>query len=190
MRKTTLSSGEIQDLINKYQSELKKLEFQTEEIVATIDGLKKWLASVESREKIVLAKVGKKKKSAAKISMEPAVKRKRGRPSKKVKKVAPGAKKEKAAKGYKLSDWDNWVISSIKDKGQPLITQEIIDTVKAKAQESGLSSSDKEVKNKVTRSLQKLANRRGDIMKVPYKGKGHAYAIPGMQVKKKITKRS
>ena len=44
--------------------------------------------------------------------------------------------------------------------------------------DSGKSVNDAEVKNKVTRSLQKLANRRNDLKKVAFPGKGHAYALP------------
>ncbi len=189
MRKTRLSSSEIQDLINKYQSELKKLEFQTEGIVSTITELQDWLDSVEQSEKSALSKMSKKKRIAPLRSTLPAgVKRKRGRPPRKDKKTSEKAiisekkqtKKEELKKGYKLSNWDKWVISGITQNGKPQITQEIIDSVKVMTQDAGVKSTEEEIKNKVIRSLQKLANRRGDLIKVPYKGKGYAYAVPGM----------
>ncbi len=188
MRKTRLSSSEIQDLISKYQSELKKLEFQTEDIVSTITELQNWLESVEQSEKTALSKMSRKRKIAVPKVTAPTEVKKRGRPPKKAKKSTEKAvsttqkqiKKETAKKGYKLSNWDEWLISGITQKGKPMITQEILDWVKIKSQEAGIQTSENEIRNKVIRSLQKLANRRGDLVKVPYKGKGYAYATPEM----------
>lgn len=178
MRKTRLSSSEIHDLINKYQSELKKLEFQTEEILSTIAELQDWLDSVEQNEKAALDKMSKKKRIASN-----GIKKRRGRPplrEKDTSKTTIIQEKKQPKKGYKLSNWDKWVISGISQNGKPQITQGIVDSVKAMALEAGVKTSDEETRNKVIRSLQKLANRRGDLVKVPYKGKGYAYAIPGM----------
>jgi hypothetical protein len=235
MSKTQLSSSEIQDLINRYHSELKKLEFQVDEVITTIAQLERLLENVSGREKSAISKVKvKKSKSLAvspSLSLTSAKKGVRGRPRKikESEKATPGkavakkagtkkavAKKAAAKKattkkavtkkaiakkaitkkaitkkaapkkatkkpkksGYKLSAWDQYVIDSIKQAGQIRITQEIIDFVKTKAEADKLNTNDEEIKNKVTRSLQKLANRRNDIIKVPFKGKGFAYAIP------------
>lgn len=219
MSKTQLSSSEIQDLINKYHSELKKLEFQVDEVITTIAQLERFLENVSGREKYAVSKVKVRKSkslsitpSASSTSIKKGV---RGRPKKikevekagpkkttakkavakkgiakksvakravpvKTAKKANFAKKAKKAEknGYKLSSWDQYVIESIKQSNQIRITQEIIDFVKNKATADKLNTSEEEIKNKVTRSLQKLANRRNDIIKVPYKGKGFAYAIP------------
>lgn len=182
MRKTRLSSSEIQDLINKYQSELKKLEFQTEEIVSTINELEDWLGSVVQSENSALEKMKKKKGVTSSKNVAPhGIKLRRGRPPKGTKTLdEDGTVSGEIKKGYKLSNWDKWVITSISQNDKPQITQEIIGSVTKLTQEAGFSTNDTEIKNKVIRSLQKLANRRGDLVKVPYKGKGHAYAIPGM----------
>jgi len=220
MSKTQLSSSEIQDLINKYHSELKKLEFQVDEVITTIAQLERFLENVSGREKYAASKV--KVRRSKSLATSPSTsstsikKGARGRPKKirEVEKAAPkrgiakkagkkqtitkkvAAKKQvvkkpvskktvpaKTAKkaeksGYKLSSWDQYVIESLKQSNQIRITQEIINFVKNKAVADKLNTSEEEIKNKVTRSLQKLANRRNDIIKVPYKGKGFAYAIP------------
>ncbi len=197
MSKTQLSSSEIQDLINKYHSELKKLEFQTDDVITTIAQLERLLENVSGREKIAISKVKvKKSKSLAAISgsaTSSTKKGKRGRPKKAKPAKKPKTKKIKAKsatksvsksavkdkkKGYKLSVWDKYVIDSITQSGNARITQEIIDFVKAKTTTDKLKTSDEEIKNKVTRSLQKLANRRNDLIKVSYQGKGFAYALP------------
>lgn len=231
MIKTNLSSSEIQDLINKYSSELKKLEFQTAEVKMTLLGLENLIKDVNSREKASFTKVKVKKSSVAKplkkrgrksvvekakvktktkekivkgttpkktkaqksITAKPkkevSVKSKKAVVGKKAavksKKSLPKVNSKKIEKiGYKLSDWDSYVIQSIENRGKVLITSEIIDQVKSKLIAAGKNSSDSEIKNKVTRSLQKLVNRRGDLAKVNFKGKGFAYALPNWMVSK------
>ena len=197
MSRTQLSSSEIQDLINKYSSEEKKLEYQIAEVRATIDELSGLLQNVVGREQSALSVVKRRPKKSvlAKVSSVTAAKtqgtKKRGRPKGSVSKTVAAKAKSKSAskkiskgtsavpkKGYKLSQWDELVIGSIKDTDKVVITQEIIDYVKSKMNAGGKPVSENEVKNKVTRSLQKLANRRGDLKKVSYKGKGYAYALP------------
>jgi hypothetical protein len=196
MIKTHLTSGEIHDLINKYNSELKKLEFQIEEVKMTISGLENMMKDVNLREKVTFAKVKSRKKiepdkipsgkgsvlsqKKKEFKTEAKIKIKKAAvDNKHAKKVsAKNADLNAETKGYKLSDWDNFVIQSIDQSGKILITAEIIDLVKNKMISSGKKTTDKEIKNKVTRSLQKLVNRRGDLSKVSYKGKGFAYAMP------------
>lgn len=223
MIKSRLTSGEIQDLINRYNSDLKKLEFQVEDIKMTIAGLEKLMNSVALREKASFAKVKTKKTkiqtltkpkkttSAAKAKSTTKSKQKtkptpKGKAKttkninvakKAVSKAIPKAKtkvtaklkpkktKSKGAilttsgkKGYKLSDWDNYVIQSISESGKVRITSEILESVKNKMAAAGKKVTDLQVRNKVTRSLQKLVNNRGDLAKVSYQGKGLAYALP------------
>jgi hypothetical protein len=186
MIKTHLSSIEIQDLINRYNSELKKLEFQTEDIKLTISGLENLMKAVSSKQKSSFIKPKSNKTISVeflatkgsrttkylednKVDHDSSVK-KNGILKKLTGNPEPG--------GYKLSNWDTFVIESIEKTGKVRITQEILDYVKAKMESSGKKTNDAEVKNKVTRSLQKLVNRRGDLSKVSYKGKGFAYALP------------
>lgn len=163
MNTTKLSSSEIQDLIARYNSELKKLQFQISDVKSTISELKENYSLVLKKEKEKLA-------SATKTTAKTPG-RKRGRPAKKVK---ASQKSSDKAKGYKLSEWDEAVIKGLRDAGKSLLTGEIVEQVA----KSDLSSDIDEVKKKVVRSLQKLANRREDIKKVKFKGKGFSYALP------------
>jgi hypothetical protein len=203
MKKIKLSSSEIHDLIARYRSELKKLDYQVSELSSTITQLEKTLKTIKISEKAAKSKAGKKKlKTTSPAKSKTKIKKKRGRPAKKaasakkpaiktktIKAKKPGrpkkvirtikkSKKPVEKKGYKLSPWDSLVMNSIKDAGKARISQEILDYVSIKMKESGKSVTDAEVKNKVIRSLQKLANRRKELKKVPYAGKGFAYALP------------
>jgi len=233
MIKSRLTSGEIQDLINRYNSDLKKLEFQVEDIKLTIAGLEKLMNSVAIREKASFAKV-KTKKTKIQTLTKPkkatsAVKAKSATKSKQKTKPTPKGKAKTAKnikvakkavvkavpktkakvtaklkpkkitskgavlassgkKGYKLSDWDNYVIQSISESGKVRITSEILESVKNKMAAAGRKVTDFEVRNKVTRSLQKLVNNRGDLAKVSYEGKGLAYALPAwLEAKGKVS---
>ena len=101
MSKTQLSSSEIQDLINKYHSELKKLEFQVDEVITTIAQLERFLENVSGREKYAVSKVKVRKSkslsitpSASSTSIKKGV---RGRP-KKIKEVEKAGPKKTTAK--------------------------------------------------------------------------------------------
>lgn len=117
-------------------------------------------------------------------SDDPAPKRKRGRkPAKganKKAKASTGGKGNKGdrSSGYRLSPTDELVFKALEDNGKVLITTEIQDYVENAYRDQGDEKSGEEVRLLISRSLQKLANRRNDLIKVPYEGRGYAYARP------------
>ncbi|MCG8699629.1 MAG: hypothetical protein MI922_16360 [Bacteroidales bacterium] len=165
MAETTLSDSEIQELMGKYLSELNKLEFQVKTIKKAIGELNTLRGKTPATSKSEVVTTANKK--AVTIS--------------EIQQSTPSSievENSESRVGYKLSDWDKLVIASIKTSNQPLLTYEIIDYVRANTASYGLSDDIKLVKNKVTRSLQKLVNRRGDLAKAEYEGKGFIYALP------------
>ena len=191
MSTTQLSSLEIQDLINRYSSELKKLNFQVIEVQSTIQDLTALLNAVQKQESKVLSKRGRKPRTTTGKLQAPqstVIKSKRGRkpkssasvtsPETSTRKSKAISGKETGQKGYKLSAWDEAVIESLRENGKAMITSELVEATGKKAASLGLSQNAEEVKLKVVRSLQKLVNRRGDLRKVKFKGKGFAYAVP------------
>ncbi len=113
-----------------------------------------------------------KKKATAKAKATP----------KKPTKKAPAKKKKgtraRSATGYRPSEYDLLVMESLDEKGQILIASEMQDYIKDKFEKEGRNTDEEEIKVMVTRSLQKLANRREDLKKVKYEGRGFAYAQP------------
>ena len=114
----------------------------------------------------------------------PTPAKKRGRPKKAVaetpaKPQVPVTKTDMG--GYRLSEWDNFVLDTIKGKNKIVITKELIDQAPKYFKKPRLQET--EIKNKLNRSLHKLANKRKAILKVPYEGRGHAYALPEWQSK-------
>ncbi len=84
---------------------------------------------------------------------------------------------EKKRKPYPLSDWDKIIINTIKDNGKPTTSKEIYDAAMQKAEEQGIAMDEAKMKSKINQCLVKLSNRRGDLRKVKYQGRGFAYSI-------------
>ena len=198
MKKTKLSKEDVQDLLDEYQSRLKKFEFYVEETVTAINKLEKSLATAKS-ENEKPAKRGRKPR-AAKLDVKKKTKgAKRGRKPKKVAAALPKelkkrgrkpkAKKAKAPKkrgrkptkkaprNYKLSNWDNLLIKTLEEKKMALIKSEFVEAAKASTELVTPEMTPEQIEVKVTQSLHKLANKKKLVAKVKYYGKGFAYAL-------------
>lgn len=165
MNNTSLTNLEIQDLINRYKSELRKLDYQTDDVKRTIAELEE-LFEPESKSQV------------AAVTTEKRKKKKPGRPPKIKAVVREEEIKASRKKGYRLSDWDKFILDGIKESGKVLINTELLDILKQKAKEKKIFTNDYLIKEKLNRILQKLANRRKNIVKVKYPGRGFAYALP------------
>ncbi|MCB0562755.1 MAG: hypothetical protein KDD01_00095, partial [Phaeodactylibacter sp.] len=102
-----------------------------------------------------------------------------GRPPKAAseKKSTKAAKKESPKdtdSNLRLSDWDEFVIKSLQSKQQALITKDFLEIAKANPD---IKSGEAQVKVKLNRSLHKLANKKGALVKVEHSGRGFAYAL-------------
>jgi hypothetical protein len=197
MSNPNLNALEIRDLINRYKSELRKLDFQVEKTQGTIADLE---AQLGERLRYEDMEASAAPEAVAQQTTPPA--KKRGRPRKPEKAASNGAKpKKKAASGSrkksgpaarapigpkpmkrkrKLSEWDEFVLDTLKKSNTALISSELLD--KAEKKNKRKSGSDKltdiQLKRKLNQVLHKLANKRGAIVKTQYEGKGFAYGLP------------
>lgn len=80
-------------------------------------------------------------------------------------------------KPYPLSDWDKIIIDVIKENGKPAKSKEIYEKAMAKAKAMGMDMDEFKMKAKINQCLVKLTNRRGDLKKVKYQGRGFAYTV-------------
>ena len=80
-------------------------------------------------------------------------------------------------KPYPLSKWDKIIIDVIKENGKPATSKEIYDKSIAKAVADGIKMDEAKMKSKINQCLVKLANRRNDLKKVKYQGRGYAYTL-------------
>jgi len=84
---------------------------------------------------------------------------------------------EKTRKPYPLSQWDNIIIDVIKENGKPTTSKEIYAKAMAKAVAMNIAMEEGKMKSKINQCLVKLTNRRHDLKKVRYQGRGFAYTI-------------
>ena len=69
-------------------------------------------------------------------------------------------------------------MSALKEKQHVLISKDLIELPKSKAEKDNTKFDLDEVKNMLNRSLHKMTNKRNDLIKTKYDGKGFAYALP------------
>ncbi|MCB0596246.1 MAG: hypothetical protein H6557_24895 [Lewinellaceae bacterium] len=240
MSQPPLKPLEIEDLLNQYKSDQRKLEYQMHKLQGIIQELERQSAEVQealsfenpkalpSAEMPSAApaaeskpeKTGKRpgrprtkkaaKDAAPEATKEPETKepetkeaeskkpaakstakkrtgkkgaagKKRGpgrpRKSDEEKESAKAAKKDAAGKedtGYRLSEWDQFVIDSLKTKQQALITNDFLEIAKGNPD---IKSGEAQIKVKLNRSLHKLSNKKGALVKVEHSGRGYAYAL-------------
>jgi hypothetical protein len=79
--------------------------------------------------------------------------------------------------GYKLSTWDNFILESLKDAGNVLINSDLQDRIGDWMKKEGIKADENTAKAKISRSIHKLANKKGDIVKTKYEGRGFAYGL-------------
>ncbi|MDP3462961.1 MAG: hypothetical protein Q8S18_09255 [Bacteroidales bacterium] len=178
-----LNEFDILDLLNEYHSELRKLKYKT-------DYVKRKVAELEDHYNLLKSKsryrsemsTGESKSivqsddDATQKNEVEVVKPRRGRPAKPKREII--TEKSKSRKPYPLSIWDNMILNSLKENGKAMLSKSIIEAVGVKAVEAGIFDNEEKLKSKINQCLVKLANKRSDVKKVNYKGKGFGYALP------------
>lgn len=224
-----LSPLELRDLINKFNSDLRKLQYQVVKTQAMVSELEGYLSEAETALGLEIStatvevpeveaasekakaqeqkaapktkgrgrpKGAKNKKTTEKKAAKPAAGKTKGkgpgRPAgSKSKKKATTETKPKAAKdkasqaaketpanedvpGYRLSEWDDFVLKSLNEKGKVLTTSEL---TKIGVADASIKLGAAQIKTKLNASLHKLANKKGLLAKVEHSGRGFAYAL-------------
>lgn len=199
--KNSLTTQETQALIDIYESEIKQMKFKIIKSLEVIDQLKNGLRSGSAvaipKTKIdISGKVpGRKRGRPRKIVLDDGDPTGPGNPKKLKKKRGPKGKAEKVQLiipkistrktrsgegnigGYRLSEWDQFILQTLADTGHVLINSELMDMAFEKSKSEKLNLTQEEVRGKMVRSIHKLANKRGAIIKAPFPGKGFAYGL-------------
>lgn len=190
MANLKLGSSDIKALLATYESKQRQLQFELDQTKKMIRSFKSALPELEAAEAAQMASLAE-VAVLDEVAVAPVVapKRKRGRPAgistKKMAGDIPAKKqtRKKSGKkgrsaGYRLSEYDQLVFKALEVTGTAMINSEIVDFIEADQKSRGEKADADHIQTMVVRSLQKLANRRDDILKVPYEGRGRAYALP------------
>lgn len=166
MDNTNLNPQEIQNLIHLYKSELRKLHFQYEKTLSTVNELQDLLGTTKTISE---------PKATYNLPKSPAV-----QSTKPVKKAATKKtttkkrrKRRRSKGGYKLSDWDKFIINTVREMDNPTINNEIL----VVAKEEYPDVNEETLKGRISRAIHKLANKRNILVKHKYEGRGFAYTV-------------
>lgn len=181
---TRLNELDIIDLLNEYHSELRKLKQKMVFVKSKITELEVQLEGVKSKSKRYKADEAAEEaafemEAAVETTVAPKVPGKRGRKPKVVVEAAVTEKPEiKIRRQRLLSQWDNMVIESLREKGKALASNDLFGHFEEKVKAAGLFESEDKLRFKLNQILVKLSNKRGELAKVAYPGRGFAYALP------------
>lgn len=187
--KTALDPVEIEQLISVYHSELRQLNYRVLSVRKNIEQLETALSkqsqtkreSVVATPTVVATKPVEMNGTAAGVSVatsSPATESsaRNGLGSSAPQKVSMPTPVT-VRRVRKLSPWDEFIISTLQQKGQVLVMSEFLDIVKADfAGAKGWNEA--KIKSKLNAVFHKLANKKGNIVKISFEGRGFAYALP------------
>lgn len=149
----TLTSTDIMDLISEYKSEIRKL-------TAKISFCENRIYELEE---MLDANGNSSDYNQSKFSITETRHRK---------------KETKPRKPYPLSDWDRIILKILDEGGKAQLSKDIYDKAFIISKEMGIFIDDIRNKAKINQCVVKLTNRRHDIKKVRYGGRGFAYCLP------------
>jgi len=179
MQDYRLTTQEITELVRKYQSEVRKLEYQILKTKETIEDLQNRMGTSKITHPLDttdhLEKLQKRpgRPASTQNRTEPA--QETARPAAKT--AAASKRIPKKRTGYRLSEWDKFIINNLEDAQQVLINSQLMELAKEKVERDNLKLDDIQLRGKLNRSIHKLANKRGELIKVDYPGKGFAYGL-------------
>lgn len=181
--KATLDPVEIEQLISVYNSELRQLNYRVLSVRKNIEQLESALAkqtptkrqSTVSAPAVVATKPSAPIESSPVLS-SPAPASSSSRSSTAPKKVAM-PEPVQVRRRRKLSPWDQFIIDTLEKKDKVLIMSEFLDIVTNEF-EGAKGLSETKIKSKLNAVFHKLANKKGNIIKISFAGRGFAYALP------------
>lgn len=184
--KTALDPVEIEQLISVYHSELRQLNYRVLSVRKNIEQLETALSkqSTTKRQSVVTAPAVVATKPvapevAAPTLAPPSAPAKSSsstsgvRAPKKVNMPDP----VQVRRVRKLSPWDEFIITTLQTKDKVLIMSEFLDIVQSEF-DGAKGWTEAKIKSKLNAVFHKLANKKGNIIKISFEGRGFAYALP------------
>lgn len=145
-----LSDQEIDELLAQYRSERRRLMFQLENVRSAMSELKEKRGDSPKRPTSAAKRgPGRPRKTDGSDTKTPR------KPGRRKKRVVEG--------GYRLSPWDIMILDTIKKRNQLLPKEDLMKASMAWAKKNEPAMSEAEVAAKLTRVLQKLSGKRGEL---------------------------
>ncbi len=170
-----LSFLERRELLEKYRSDLRKVEFERDYLLSLISRLEDELQIPQV--------TAQKATEITHYAAQPVVKMvKAAKPPKQVVQSSESrssVKKSKASNDYdfKISKWDDVMIKALSNSEKPLNAGALLKAFENANKKMAEPLDDKQLRNALSRTFNKLANKRDTVRKQNFGGKGYLYSL-------------
>ena len=163
----TLSFLEQRELLEKYRSDLRKVDFERNYLMTLIQQLESELqipsmpqakSTVAPMRNIVISKPTKPTRPYTKSNSAKTLDKQR-------------------FYGFKLSDWDVLMLESLETTSDALNSSALLDVFEARNAILPKPFDDKQLRNALSRTVHKLANKKDVVFKENFPGKGFLYTL-------------
>jgi hypothetical protein len=173
MQQVNLNFLEKRELLEKYRSDLRKVDFERNYLTQLIQQLESELQipSTAAPQRNVQYTAPKAATSASASAKAPKQKRS----------YSKSNSEDIAAKqqtyGIKLSHWDVLMLDTLENITEPLNSGSLLEIFEAKNDSLAKPLDDKQLRNSLSRTVHKLANKKDIVLKDNFAGKGFLYTL-------------
>ncbi len=189
MQENYLNFLEKRELLEKYRSDLRKIDFERDYLTSIIERIEKELQLPVGTTSVVTEVEQVKvvtpapapvvvttpvEKVAKPVAVKAATPQVRTTPSKP---ESVQLKKGERFYGFKLSAWDTLMLEILENTAEPLNSSALLDIFENKNNSLAKPLDDKQLRNALSRTVHKLANKKDVVLKQEFEGKGFLYTL-------------
>ena len=168
-----LSFLEKRELLEKYRSDLRKVEFERDYLTSLISRLE--------NERQIPTVTAQKATDTVQFTQSVAP----SKPAKVLKQTVEqsdqrsSSKKSKVSSefGFKVSKWDDVMLKALSKAQKPLNAGALLEAFEIANSKLAEPLDDKQLRNALSRTVNKLANKRDTVRKQNFGGKGYLYSL-------------
>lgn len=167
---------ERRELLEKYRSDLRKVDFERNYLTQLIQQLENELqipsAATTAPQRNIQYAAPKTTKTTTTATKAPKQKRNYSKSS-----SSEDALEKQRVYGVKLSAWDILMLDTLENITEPLNSGSLLEIFEAKNASLTKSLDDKQLRNALSRTVHKLANKKDIVLKDNFAGKGFLYTL-------------
>lgn len=170
-----LSFLEKRELLEKYRSDLRKVEFERDYLTSLILRLENELQIPTATAQKANDTVHYTQSVAQPVSKPVKVAKQAAVPSEQ---KASGKKSKLSSEyGFKISKWDDVMLKALSNAQKPLNAGALLEAFESANSKLAEPLDDKQLRNALSRTVNKLANKRDTVKKQNFGGKGYLYSL-------------
>jgi hypothetical protein len=169
-----LSFLERRELLEKYRSDLRKVDFERDYLTQLIQRLENELQIPSTQ---MAAPQQQRAYSAPKTVAAPAAAKAPKKTRSYSKSSGADTLEKQRAYGIKLSSWDVLMLNTLENITEPLNSGSLLEIFEAENASLSKPLDDKQLRNALSRTVHKLANKKDIVLKDNFAGKGFLYTL-------------